>query len=228
MAELYFDPTELSGGRVVWNVLESNFRPEDEEFDWSVLFLRYPNGCALDVMWYGAESNHSVGFYITLVHADGVWEPCKEEYVPRIEELRPAVRRLAAEAANRPSIRRHLSSDWDLPSPFHEPPVDDLVLDALAPLESQLDALKAQLFVGLWGYTDNVVISWDPPHRYPGSFVVRTYDTDWERLDSVAAEEDEGYPPRWWRLTGEWRCQSVDELKRHVEALDAARRLKGR
>ena len=99
MSDLFFDPHELSGGEIAWNLLKLNFQPEDEEFDWSVLYVRYPNGCALEVMWHGQSSNQRVGFHITLVHTDGKWIPYKQDYCPRIEMLRGVVGRLASETS---------------------------------------------------------------------------------------------------------------------------------
>jgi hypothetical protein len=117
-----------------------------------------------------------------------------------VARLRAFVHAWARAAAARPSIPRPLSGEWRLYSPFHEPPVDRLILDPLKPLAEQTEALHAQLFVGLMAHYRSLVIGWEPAHRVPGQFVIRRYQDDPERWDLNENDEEGDYPRPSWQL----------------------------
>jgi hypothetical protein len=219
MEGTFFNASDFPDGELGWNAMEADFDPLTEEYDRDLMFVRYPNGCVLDLEWRGSFSGRPIGFTISLVQTDGEWEPFKQVRCDRLEDLKEVVRCCAREAAERPSIRRHLTADWRMNSPFHEPEVDELVLDALAPLADQAEALKSLMFVGTKGFEKCLTIGWTPPHTYPGEFVVRHYRDDVGRWDCNGPTVE--YPRASWELVREWRCETLDDLRHLVEAIDA-------
>jgi hypothetical protein len=219
MNETFFNVGDFPDGELGYNSMEANFDPQTEEFDQDLLYVRYPNGCLLDLDWRGSFSGRPTGFRISLVQSDGEWKPFKQVRCDRLSKLREVIQCCAREAASRPSIRHHLSADWRMSSPFHEPELDELILDPLTPLASQTDALKSQMFVGSMGFEKNLIIGWAPPHVHPGEFVIQHYRDNVERWDLNDSGDDSGYPRPSWELVGERRCRAIGELRQIVESI---------
>lgn len=110
MRQLLFDQLDFEPARVYWNKL--NVDPDSspyQELDHddcdyeSVLFMRFPNGIALDVMWH-PEVKPGGEFVVELVQDSEEWNPYAEIRCKTFRELMTVVRDAAKAVRDRPSV----------------------------------------------------------------------------------------------------------------------------
>lgn len=210
-----FTGEDFRPGEVVWNGLtvdpDQPLVPQMDEFSEEPIFVRFPNGCSLDVEWRGPETGGScfvVSLNQTLIGHG--WEPFDRRECGSIPELVGVVRQMVQIARERPSLPTELFTEERAGSSIY---VNDLVLDQTLPPERQVDRLKDWM-LEMWLGPDGriLTVGWEPPHDSNGKFVVRVGDYPLgDRLDDNAA----GRPPQVRWLT-ERRCRTIPELKRLV------------
>lgn len=144
--------------------------PLEAQAEWELkedLFsASFPNGCTLDIGWYPSFDPEG-GFGVALNQTTVYWEPFIKRECQSIDELKKIVAELVEIARKKPSIPQVLLDDskaW----PAH-PLSDDLILDPLAPLNSQLDALREKMFLAFYGRY-RIRVGWVPPHSPDGQF----------------------------------------------------------
>ena len=196
--------------------------PLEAQAEWELkedLFsASFPNGCTLDIGWY-PSFDPTGGFGIALNQTTVYWEPFIKRECQSIDDLKKIVAELVEIAKRRPSIPQVLQDDskaW----PAH-PLSDDLILDPMAPLNSQLDALREKMF---WAFyeTYRIRVGWVPPHSPDGEFVVT--------LSRAGSKYDFDGPVG---VIVERRCRSISqmlaafkELAIQAEKLDESERQK--
>ena len=219
MQKLFFGPDDFPGGEIDWNSMEADFDPVAEEYYRDLLLVSFPNACTLYLTWYEARGGQPPFFGIALSqHPEWEYTPFAESTCATPEELRPVVRSAATVAASRPSIRRRMWLEWNVGTQLF-PLVDRLVLDPLSSPSEQLDALSGQLFVDFIPYEHALTIDWEPPHLFPGEFVIRLYRDPDDRQSLNDNDPPETYPRSSWELTETWRSADPAMIKQIVQPL---------
>lgn len=176
----------------------------DSDLDEDMFGAFFPNGCFLDVGWYPAFDPKG-SFGIALNQEPFGWDPSIRRKCRSIDKLKKIVAELVEIARKRPSIPRVVMNDaiaW--PARLLS---DDVILDPMAPLESQLDKLREKMTRAFRGRY-RIQVGWLPPHSASGEFVLTL---------SRASERHSDEGP--FELVTERRCRSIVEMLDHFKAL---------
>lgn len=195
-------PEDVAPGKIIFDdlILDPDL-PLESQAEWELkedLFgAKFPNGCLLDVGWY-PEFNPSGSFGITLNQTPSGWDPFIRRDCRSIDELRTIVAELVEIARSRPSIPRVLLNQ-DTARPAYALS-EDVILDPMAPLDSQLDKLREKMCRAFRGKY-RIQVGWLPPHSPTGEFVLTL---------SRASESHSDEGP--FELVTEKRCPSIAEM----------------
>lgn len=140
-------PEDVAPGKIIFDdlILDPDL-PLESQAEWELkedLFMAdFPNGCALDVGWY-PSFDPTGSFGIALYQTEFYWGPFIKRDCRSIDELKKILAELVEIARNRASIPRVVMNEsiaW--PAYLLS---DDLTLDPMASLESQLDKLREKM-----------------------------------------------------------------------------------
>jgi hypothetical protein len=104
-----FTPDDFRPGEIQWDSFDVDpalpLSAQMEPFTQDLIWVKYPNGCELDVAWSahpGRKSEFVVSLTETLPGQE--WEPFEQRRCESIRELRAAVKELVEVATKRPPL----------------------------------------------------------------------------------------------------------------------------